>query len=122
MGRPKANIDVEVVKAMASVGATNTDIADYIGVSDVTIRNRFFDVLLKCRADRRNKLREMQWQAAQKGNTAMLIWLGKQELGQSEKVEQKGEQTILIKEKSFDTSPKTDERVIGSTTPTIGTN
>ena len=26
----------------------------------------------------------MQWKAAQDGNTAMLIWLGKQELGQRE--------------------------------------
>ena len=29
----------------------------------------------------------MQWKAAERGNTSMLIWLGKQILGQSDKQE-----------------------------------
>lgn len=40
---------------------------------------------------RRLKLREWQWKAAEKGNVTMQIWLGKQYLGQTEKVEKKTE-------------------------------
>lgn len=35
------------------------------------------------------RLRQLQWRAADNGNITMLIWLGKQELGQTEKVEEK---------------------------------
>lgn len=36
---------------------------------------------------KRMKLHELQWKAAEAGNVSMLIWLGKQLLGQSEKTE-----------------------------------
>lgn len=39
----------------------------------------------------RIKLRDWQWKAAEKGSIPMLIWLGKQYLAQSERVEQKTE-------------------------------
>lgn len=34
------------------------------------------------------KLRKLQWQAAEAGNVTMQIWLGKQMLGQKDKIEQ----------------------------------
>ncbi len=43
----------------------------------------------------RTSLRRMQWQSAQKGNVQMQIWLGKQYLSQSDKVEQKNEVITL---------------------------
>ena len=36
----------------------------------------------------------MQWKAADKGNVTMLIWLGKQVLGQAEKQEVKWENPV----------------------------
>ena len=39
----------------------------------------------------RQELRNLQKDAARKGNTAMLVWLGKQYLGQTDKLEQKQE-------------------------------
>ena len=33
------------------------------------------------------RLRQLQWKAAESGNVSMLIWLGKQYLGQSDKQE-----------------------------------
>ena len=36
---------------------------------------------------RRGQLRQWQWKCAEKGNPTMLIWLGKQYLGQSDKIE-----------------------------------
>jgi hypothetical protein len=38
----------------------------------------------------RMSLRRLQWKKAQEGNTTMLIWLGKQYLGQSDKQELTG--------------------------------
>ena len=107
MGRPKKEIDPKTVEAMAFVGAPNTDIAAWFGVTEGLIRKRFSEILAKSRSGRRTKLRELQWEAAKKGSNAMLIWLGKQDLGQTDKVESKQDSTVIIKEKALDTSPKT---------------
>ena len=40
-------------------------------------------------------LRRMQFEKAQTGNTTMLIWLGKQMLGQKDKIETSEENTPL---------------------------
>lgn len=86
-GRKLIDIDPKVVEGMAFAGAPTTDIADFLGVGEATIRRRFGDILTKSHARRRTRLRELQWRAAESGNTAMLIWLGKQYLGQAEKTE-----------------------------------
>ncbi len=117
MARPRKDVSEAVVEGMAKVGASNVDIAEFCGVDETLIRRRFAELLTKVRADRRTKLREWQWNAAENGNTAMLIWLGKQHLGQTDKVEQNSNQTIVIKEKPVDTSPKTDNRAGLSTSP-----
>ena len=119
MPRRKVVVDVKVVEAMAFVGATNQEIGDILGMSERSVRRQFAEILTKSHSQRRVKLREMQWKAAQNGNTAMLIWLGKQHLGQSEKVEEHATQTIILKEKMLDTSPVIESRINGST-ETIG--
>jgi hypothetical protein len=86
-GRPAAAIDFRVVEAMASVGATNVEIADVIGVDESTVRLRCADVLAKARATLKTRLRRAQITAALGGNPAMLIWLGKQMLDQKDKAE-----------------------------------
>lgn len=109
MARPKKEIDAKVVEAMAYVGAPNTDIAAYFSVNEGTIRKRFSEILAKARAGRRVKLRELQWDAAKHGNTTMLIWLGKQDLGQADKQETTGETTVIVRQgKRIDTSVRTD--------------
>ena len=77
-----ADIDAEQVEQMAMAGATNGMIADVFCVDEATIRRRFPEIVKKARALRRIELLKLQWQAAQKGNPALLIWLGKNELGQ----------------------------------------
>ena len=100
MGRPKLDIDEKVVESLAKVGATNCEIADHFGCDETTIRDRFTELLRKTRATRKIKLRELQLNLAHTGNLGMLIWLGKQYLGQSDKVEQK--QEITVKDESVD--------------------
>lgn len=80
-------INAEVVAAMAFAGANDTDIAWYVGVSPRTLVRRCAAILEKERAGRRYKLRQMQWKAAESGNITMLIFLGKQDLGQADRVE-----------------------------------
>jgi hypothetical protein len=87
VGRPKIEIPEDAVYKLARLGATNTDIADFYGCDETTIRKRFPEILAKGRAERRNTLRQWQWDAAQAGNVTMLIWLGKQDLGQSDRAD-----------------------------------
>lgn len=89
MARPKLEIDPIEVEKLAKIGATNTEIADFFGCNETTIRTRFSENLIKGRASMKLRLRQLQWRAADNGNITMLIWLGKQELGQTEKVEEK---------------------------------
>lgn len=101
MARPAKwkDIDPREVQNYASLGCPNTEIAIMVGTSENTIRRRFGEVVDKGRAKRRATIRGWQYEAAKKGNVAMLIWLGKQELGQSDKQENThdGEMTIVIK-------------------------
>lgn len=87
MARPKADISAEQVQELASFGLTNTEIAHFFGVAESTIRARFREILTKGRSALKTKLRRKQIEVALEGNVAMLIWLGKQYLGQSDKSE-----------------------------------
>jgi hypothetical protein len=86
-GRPKLDIPELKVEQLASFGCTNTEIAQFFGVDESTIRKGFPENLTKGRASGKIKLRQLQMRAAEGGNVSMLIWLGKQVLGQQERSE-----------------------------------
>ena len=86
-GRPLTEIDPEEVEKLAKLHCTNVEIADFFGVDEATIRKRFSDILTKSKAEGKMSLRRLQWKRAVSGNTAMLIWLGKQILDQKEQIE-----------------------------------
>jgi hypothetical protein len=83
-GRPELELDPRVVGGMAFVGATNVEIALFLGCSVDVLERRFADVLRKKRMSMRTRLRRAQLRLAMEGNATMLIWLGKQYLGQSD--------------------------------------
>src|SRR5271157_516441 len=85
MGRPQKSIDEEAVAELALAGCSTSEIALIVGCDDQTLHRRFAKVIAKKRAERRKWLRDQQNAAANKGNPAMLIWLGKQELDQVDK-------------------------------------
>lgn len=85
MARPKADIKPAQVRNLAAGGSSNIEIARFFGVSADTIERRFAGDLAKGRATLKTSLRKHQLKAAKNGNAAMLIWLGKQYLGQSDK-------------------------------------
>ena len=86
-GRQKA-VNLEAVEGMARVGAPVSEIAEFLGVSEALIRKKASAQVAKGRAALRVKLRQKQVEKAMGGNVTMLIWLGKQLLGQTDKVEQ----------------------------------
>lgn len=89
MARKKLDIEEWRVERLARHGMSNREIADFFACDESTIRGRFSAELTKGRANRKNLLRRCQWKAALNGNIAMLIWLGKQDLGQADKTESK---------------------------------
>ncbi len=58
-----------------------------VGCSHDTLARRFKDELADGRLQGKASLRRKQYEIAMSGNTTMLIWLGKQALGQSDKQE-----------------------------------
>jgi hypothetical protein len=82
MPRQKLPINADEVLKLAQLGCKNEEIADFLECSEQTITHRFQEELTKGRADLKMSLRRMQIQSAQRGNVAMMIWLGKQLLGQ----------------------------------------
>ena len=87
MGRPKKEIDAETVTNLAKIGCTYSEIAAVVGCSKSTLSDRFRTEIDKGHEELKKSIRRMQLQAANKGNVAMLIWLGKQYLGQRDKSE-----------------------------------
>lgn len=86
MARPRKQIDAAVVQRMATHQCSNVEIAAAVGCDESTIRARFPDELASWRELGKTRLRDMQWRSAAKGSVPMQIFLGKQCLGQSEKV------------------------------------
>ena len=85
MARPKKyDIDTEEVQKLAKYGMTNVEIADFFGCDESLIRKSYSEYLTKGRAKMKLRLRQLQWKSAEKLNAVMLIWLGKQMLGQSD--------------------------------------
>ena len=88
LGRPKKyNIDTDQVEKLAGLGCTNVEIASFFDVGEHVIRKTYAGSIAKGKENGKIRLRQWQMKAAQKGNVAMLIWLGKQILGQAEKQE-----------------------------------
>lgn len=84
MGRPPVDIDPDKVLELAAEGSTVEDIADFFGVTRNRIHERFGAEIAKGKLKLRRSLRQSQIDNAKSGNATLLIWLGKQYLGQSD--------------------------------------
>lgn len=87
MGRPLKQIDVNLVEGLAHIGCTDTEIAVLCDCSVDTLTRRFADILRKGRESLKMRLRRAQIRAAENGNVTMLIFLGKQYLGQRDTIQ-----------------------------------
>ena len=93
--KPKRNgsripIDYEKVRVLALLNPSNDELAWALGIFwlHCIAANRMMSNYRRSwkpvGIGRKLSIKRMQWKAAQEGNTAILIWLGKQELGQRE--------------------------------------
>ena len=83
-GENKKVIDPREVRKLAALGMKNSEIADWLEIDDSTLSYNFKQELIKGRLQLNQSLRQAQIQLALSGNATMLIWLGKNILGQSE--------------------------------------
>ncbi len=91
--RPPMEIDVEKLKEFLAVNMPVRRIAHYFNCTPETLYNKFRDLIVQSNVDYEYGLRLAQLRAANDGNPTMLIWLGKQVLGQSD------EQKVTIEQK-----------------------
>ncbi len=93
MARPKAIIDWRKVNAMLRAQCSGVAVAGLLGVHADTLYNAVKDKYKlgfsayseQKRSEGKELLRYRQYQAALNGNVAMMIWMGKNILGQSDK-------------------------------------
>lgn len=83
-GENKKVVDPKEVEKLASIGMKNSEIAEYLDIDDSTLNYNFKHNLIKGRHNLKVSLRRAQLSVALNGNAAMLIWLGKNILGQSD--------------------------------------
>jgi len=77
-------IPEDEVAQLSQYHCTNKEMADFYGVPLQTFMDNFRDIIDKNRIITKQRLRKAQLDLALKGDRVMLIWLGKNILGQAE--------------------------------------
>jgi len=98
-GTWESRVDLDKVKKLASLGCTHAEIASFFDVPEAILHGipEYKECFNIGKGQGKVSLRRSQWEAATKGNVSMLIWLGKQILGQKENPEEeKTKQSIVI--------------------------
>ena len=80
---------------LAAQGCRDTEISDWFGIDSNTLRYNFSVELIKGRETLKQSLRRKQIEVAMSGNVVMLIFLGKNLLGQSDNPTQSDDTTVL---------------------------
>lgn len=95
MGRKKIPIDASLVEKLAMIQCTPREIGAIVGCSEDTICRNFADIMAKGKEMGKMSIRRAMFEKAKAGNATLLIWLSKQHLGMTDKVEQKIDQNIV---------------------------
>ena len=122
-GRPRVEIDLELVKKLCSIQCTAEEIASFLEVDADTLNARlkdagyggFSEYYKKNSVGGKISLRRSQWKSSTNGNVTMQIWLGKQYLGQKDQPEQEPTDnsidiTIAVKENENAAQMELEER------------
>jgi len=83
-GNNKKVVPPDEVFFLSTLGCTMRDIAQWFGVPEETMKYNFYDYWVKGQEQTKQRLRQAQIKLALSGNCSMLIWLGKNMLGQSD--------------------------------------
>ena len=97
MARPKLKVTPQMLAAVSQIAVTqcpDEEIAAFLGISYSTFKRRkvenpeLSEAVELGRDSGKQTLRQVQWNAATvENNITMMIWLGKQYLGQSDKTD-----------------------------------
>lgn len=106
MPRKRTEVDLAQIERLASIGCTDAEIAAVIGISREAFGRyhkptpEVAEAIERGRNKGKQSLRHKQFQIALKGSVPMLIWLGKQLLGQKDKHESEapvsGSGTVVV--------------------------
>jgi hypothetical protein len=100
-GRPLIEIDWKKVDAMCQIQCTGDEIASVLDIDYSTLERAckrehkvgFAEYIGQKKLGGKASLRRNQWKAAEKGNPTMLIWLGKNYLGQKDSMDESETET-----------------------------
>ena len=88
MGKPKKELDAEVIANLSQIGCTQEEIGSVVGISARTLQRRYADLIENNKNIGKASLRKRMWASALKGNSMMQIWLSKQTLNMKERTVQ----------------------------------
>lgn len=88
-GRPATKLPPteEAIFRMAEIDCTYQEISAVLGITVTALSKSYSDIIKAGREHGKQSLKRAQFKTALKGNPQMLIWLGKQRLGQRDKVD-----------------------------------
>ena len=86
IGRPKKDLDKDVIAKLSQIGCTQEEIGSVVGISARTLQRRYADLVAENKNIGKASLRKVLWKKALKGNDKLLIWLSKNELNMVDKV------------------------------------
>lgn len=80
-------IDRDLIFKLATMHCSLQEIADCASTSVEVLEKRYSGIIAKGRSEGKKSLRKAQMEKALSGDVRMLMWLGKQYLGQNENVQ-----------------------------------
>jgi hypothetical protein len=83
-GKTQRVVPPDEVYKLAAMGCPDREIAEWFDIGESTLRYNFSSYLTKARAHLKQRLRQAQLRTAFDGNPTMLVWLGKNILGQTD--------------------------------------
>lgn len=86
-GRPKKVLDMAQIETLAKLHCTYEEIAAVMKCSVDTLQRRYHALIDSARDQGKASLRRVQMKRALEGDKTMLVWLGKQYLGQSDRAD-----------------------------------
>lgn len=95
IGRAKTVIPEEQVLELSKLHCTSKEMAEFFEVPLSTFTDNFRDIITKGRLETKQRLRAAQLKLALNGDRSMLIWLGKNILGQSDQPINNTEDQVL---------------------------
>tara|TARA_R100000808_G_scaffold14732_1_gene34605 strand:- start:6770 stop:7171 length:402 start_codon:yes stop_codon:yes gene_type:complete len=104
VGRPRIEIDEAKLEMLAEFGCGNRELALFFECSEETLRTRYKKIIDLGREKQKIKLRQAQYKAVESGSVPMMIFLGKNLLGQSDKqhLDLSGNLEAVLKECGFE--------------------